>query len=458
MKRNLGSIKASIKRQSPVAAKGELLSRTTALSQKDPAQLIDAGGVMKKGSVSLVVMNQQAAAALAGNGDMEKVAIGAFIRGGARLWGALRGGATATRGAATRIRDASRVRSAARATRRAARETASHTARMERAARPLASGRQILPTSLEGANKLTRQTAHQPTLRQTIQATGRTGSDAGDASLRAAEAQGRMARTGATGATSITRTQAPVTAGALGRQGHRMKETLKGAGGRLFGRGTGMRNVYKNKDGVEFLGSRMGGLANLVPGGRSILKPGNTKRGVELVSRWDQTGGVVPRMLKGMARGGARGGAAGYGLSYAANQDAAWNDPMRMRMMRGGALMGTAWGGGKNWPAFLGGAALEGASHKGWLGEGMQDASTGLGSIQPLFERQQIGRRERYGSSAMKALRGHSRDAYRRDNTQRLRRTATENAAAQANWDRVQAQITSNQNQLGSGSQTRPSR
>jgi len=473
MKRNQGSIKASVKRQNPTAAKGELLSRSAALQQKDPAQLIDQGGQMKAASVSLVVMNQQAASALAGNSDMEKVAIGGLIRFGGAAWKALRRGGGLRRaissGGAARTHGTRATRAARRARQARSAHDASYLPRGREAA-------EALSGAGHSANTLAhiRRTGRLPDVVRNIPAvparTSRLLDAAGNPITTAATAARTVTTRGAkvpglvrtsTGATTVAKTNPAATAGRLGRAGHRMKETLKGARHRLFGAGTGMRNVYKTKDGVEFLGSRTGGLANLVPFGRSILRPGNTKRGVELVKRWDETGGIVPRMLKGMGRGGTRGGLFGYGASYAANREADWNDPMRMNMALGGALLGTTFHGGKLLsPASIGGTGLNIAADQGLLGDRARNAAwgKGLADARPLYERQQIHNRQRYGTSAMRALRGHQGTQHRRRNADRLERQGAGNTAAQANWEALQRQRADNLNQIGAGRQTRLTR
>jgi hypothetical protein len=106
---------------------------------------------------------------------------------------------------------------------------------------------------------------------------------------------------------------------------HKAREVAQKTPGYLFGRGSGFKNVYRTKDtGKVFSSYRP-----------RTFRPKNW----EVVKAYHQTGGVVNRAAKGMVGGAVKGGLGAYGLSWALNRQAAWDDPKRLNMALGGAVL-----------------------------------------------------------------------------------------------------------------------
>tara|TARA_B100000131_G_scaffold221323_1_gene212914 strand:+ start:91072 stop:92418 length:1347 start_codon:yes stop_codon:yes gene_type:complete len=117
--------------------------------------------------------------------------------------------------------------------------------------------------------------------------------------------------------------------------GSRLREGASKTKHYLSHKGSGFKNVYKRKGSDELFTSYR----------PTMLRPKNW----EVVRKAHQTGGAVQRAVKGIAGGAVKGGLGAYGLSWALNRDAAWDDPKRLNMALGGAVL---------WPSmFSGGPA-----------------------------------------------------------------------------------------------------
>lgn len=109
---------------------------------------------------------------------------------------------------------------------------------------------------------------------------------------------------------------------------------------KLFGRGSGLSNIYKHKE-----------TGQLIKGPRGFFAKGRAPKGYELHKPWTQTGGYLARSGKKLMSYGAKGGLAGYGGSYALNPGK-WDslksvgetlvDPRRLDMGLGGAALGAS--------------------------------------------------------------------------------------------------------------------
>ena len=117
---------------------------------------------------------------------------------------------------------------------------------------------------------------------------------------------------------------------------NRLKNALQTAKNKVWQKGTGTKNVYRQlgSDGKPVLDAA-GKEVQFLSGKGMFRAPKDWQK----VKSWDTTGGWAQQLGKGVARHGTTGALGGYGLSWALNQDADWNDERRINMALGGAIL-----------------------------------------------------------------------------------------------------------------------
>ena len=364
MKRNAGSIMASANRQKPKKAKSELVAPTASLTVAPVLQ--QQAGKTTYASVDLAQLEKQAMSKLA---EMNKEAIVGLVRAGYNAYKALRAG----RGLRTAYQ--------------AARAPGTF-----RQARLMQGGARTMGV-------------------------GRSASEAG------------------TGARMLT--GAKITAEQAGRSGILGKATQAIAN--RFRGGIGMgRNIYQQGKGPgsKFIGEHS--FLNYLPGGSRLqlmrynrLASNAGQEPIRLLRRGNATGGIVNRVGKSLISGTATGGTLGYGSSFLpyvgdpSTKDVGFFDPQRLRMAKGGAMIGAStFGGGGASSLVARGLGLGMTPYS--IDKGLDTYGQGMANIQGAKQLRGAGGRH----SKMDAVINSRNKQLRKDNTAARRQIRSLDAAA----------------------------
>lgn len=365
MKRNAGSIMASANRQKPKKAKSELVAPTASLTVAPVIQQQQVGKTAYA-SVDLAQLEKQAMSKLA---EMNKEAIVGLIRAG---WSGLKA-----------LRAGKGLRTAYQAAK--APETFRQARLMQGGARTMGVGRSASEAST-GARMLT-------------------------GAKITAEQAGRS--------------------GLLGKAQQAIANRFRG--------GIGMgRNIYQQGKGPgsKFIGEHS--FLNYLPGGSRLqlmrynrLASNAGQDPIRLLRQGTATGGIVNRVGKSLVRGTATGGALGYGSSFLpyvgdpSTKDVGFFDPQRLRMAKGGAMIGaSAFGGGGASSLVARGLGLGMTPYS--MDKGLDVYAEGMANLQGAKQLRGAGGRH----SKMDAVINSRNKQLRQDNTAARRQIRSLDAAA----------------------------